>query len=566
MCKFSFLRFVLLVPFICTWCFVEPYDIAVKWPTIGIAVLVRNKAHTLPYFLTCLHDLDYPKDRIYLWFHSDFNEDKSDEILTKWVERYESDYNGVQLTTNSSSIGQLQPDQEHPHHWSPQHFEHVINLREQALDFIRKLWADYIFMVDADVFLTNKDTLKDLVKKQLPVVAPMLISDGIYSNFWCAMNEYYYYKRTDDYMPILQREQRGCFPVPMVHTAVLADLRRRASDALGYRPPRHAPLDDIIAFALHAQKHDIPLHICNEQLYGFAPVPLEATDDPSSDLEQLVNVKLEAISRHYPLPLDPLLAHYVTYPKPWKYGMSEIYMINLDRRRERREMMEQSFKELGMSVKLFKAIDGRQLDMSDLRSPSITLMQGYEDPYHRRPMKAGEVGCFLSHYFIWKEMVANQSEVALVLEDDIHFVPFFRLRFLTLMNEIKDMDWDLVYIGRKILSDADEPYVSEHTTAPYYSYWTLGYVLRLSGAEKLLAARPLDRLLPVDEFLPIMFDKHPNATWKANFPNRNLKALSAAPLLVHPTHYTGQEGYISDTEDSAVVAPGTPGENVRNEL
>lgn len=39
-------------------------------------------------------------------------------------------------------------------------------------------------MVDADVFLTNKDTLKDLVKKQLPVVAPMLISDGIYSNFW----------------------------------------------------------------------------------------------------------------------------------------------------------------------------------------------------------------------------------------------------------------------------------------------------------------------------------------------------------------------------------------------
>ena len=29
------------------------------------------------------------------------------------------------------------------------------------------------------------------------------------------------------------------------------------------------------------------------------------------------------------------------------------------------------------------------------------------------------------------------------------------------------------------------------------------------GARKLLAAEPLKNLLPVDEFLPIMFDKHP---------------------------------------------------------
>lgn len=42
-------------------------------------------------------------------------------------------------------------------------------------------------------------------------------------------------------------------------------------------------------------------------------------------------------------------------------------------------------------------------------------------------------------------------------------------------------------------------------------------------------------------------------TWKAHFPNRNLEAYSSAPLLVHPTHYTGQDGYISDTEDSDLV-------------
>jgi hypothetical protein len=34
---------------------------------------------------------------------------------------------------------------------------------------------------------------------------------------------------------------------------------------------------------------------------------------------------------------------------------------------------------------------------------------------------------------------------------------------------------------------------------------------------------------------------------------RNLKAVSVSPRLIHPTHYTGEEGYISDTEDTTVI-------------
>lgn len=38
-----------------------------KYPTVMIALLIRNKAHTLPYFFTYLENLNYPKDRIALW-------------------------------------------------------------------------------------------------------------------------------------------------------------------------------------------------------------------------------------------------------------------------------------------------------------------------------------------------------------------------------------------------------------------------------------------------------------------------------------------------------------------
>lgn len=121
---------------------------------------------------------------------------------------------------------------------------------------------------------------------------------------------------------------------------------------------------------------------------------------------------------------------------------------------------------------------------------------------------------------------------------------------------------------------------SDQLVYPSYSYWTLGYALSLRGAKKLLgmpyirfdcpngilsnqsfyslvfvdlAAQPLDKMIPVDEFLPIMFNQHQNVTWKNAYPTRNLIAWSAAPLLLFPTHYIGDDGYLSDTEESAII-------------
>ena len=36
-------------------------------------------------------------------------------------------------------------------------------------------------------------------------------------------------------------------------------------------------------------------------------------------------------------------------------------------------------------------------------------------------------------------------------------------------------------------------------------------------------------MVPVDEYLPIMYDRHPNSTWKLFFNNRNLKEYSCFP-------------------------------------
>lgn len=36
-------------------------------PKVMIAILARNSAHSLPYYLDCIDRLDYPKDRIAIW-------------------------------------------------------------------------------------------------------------------------------------------------------------------------------------------------------------------------------------------------------------------------------------------------------------------------------------------------------------------------------------------------------------------------------------------------------------------------------------------------------------------
>lgn len=84
------------------------------------------------------------------------------------------------------------------------------------------------------------------------------------------------------------------------------------------------------------------------------------------------------------------------------------------------------------------------------------------------------------------------------------------------------------YLGRKILEEG-ETKVTSHTVKPLYSYWTLGYVLTFRGAEKLLKANPLKKLLPVDEFLPIMYNAHPkyvqNAIRKEELHEKESKTL-----------------------------------------
>lgn len=88
-------------------------------------------------------------------------------------------------------------------------------------------------------------------------------------------------------------------------------------------------------------------------------VPLESGDPLDADLEQLTNLKLEILGYQLEIPLSPALKKFVKYPKKDRLGMDHIFMINLERRSERRLRMEQCFDELGIEAETLAAVDGR---------------------------------------------------------------------------------------------------------------------------------------------------------------------------------------------------------------
>lgn len=125
-------------------CVVYSLDAGNKAPTIFVAVLARNKEITLPYFLSLLQEQDYPKDRISLWIASDHNEDNTVLILNTWLSDVSDKYHSVVTEIQDSGSGF--PDENGPAHWSLSRFNHVISLREKALNTARKNWADFILV------------------------------------------------------------------------------------------------------------------------------------------------------------------------------------------------------------------------------------------------------------------------------------------------------------------------------------------------------------------------------------------------------------------------------------
>ncbi len=232
--------------------------------TVLLAILARNKAHVLPQFLNCVDHLDYNKQLMTIYINTNNNQDETEEIIKDWVNQHEQKYKQVIFEKHDIKDAEVT----RPHEWTAERFKILAKIRNKSLEQAQKHNCDYYFVVDCDNFIAPY-TLKELILKDKPIIAPMLkaIPEPVdyYSNFFCAVSESGYYQSHPDYIKILNRSELGTFKVPLVHCTYL--IKSCYIDKLNYVDETNH--HEFVIFARSARNNQIDQYICNEKPFGF---------------------------------------------------------------------------------------------------------------------------------------------------------------------------------------------------------------------------------------------------------------------------------------------------------
>src|SRR6202007_2219105 len=104
-------------------------------------------------------------------------------------------------------------------------------------------------------------------------------------------------------------------------------------------------------------------------------------------------------------------------PTSLKMGRSIVraYVINLVRSTERRAHMVAELSKCAVEYEFIEAVDGSDLDLNDPRITDVIAASFLS----RDSFRSGVADCALSHDNVYRQILADGLERALVLEDDI---------------------------------------------------------------------------------------------------------------------------------------------------
>lgn len=93
----------------------------------------------------------------------------------------------------------------------------------------------------------------------------------------------------------------------------------------------------------------------------------------------------------------------------------------------------------------------------------------------------------MSHTRIWRDIVDKGHEVSLIFEDDVRLVPNFNLKLKLILEEVKDLEWDIIHLGPLI------PIIKRQITSNVYEGQPLGthaYLISLECAKRIASFDP----------------------------------------------------------------------------
>ncbi len=161
-----------------------------------------------------------------------------------------------------------------------------------------------------------------------------------------------------------------------------------------------------------------------------------------------------------------------------------VYVISLQRDLKKRAHISQQLNSLGIPFEIVNAVDGKELDLSQIKErlkDDMLKYRGYE-------LTRGEIGCYLSHYNLWQKIIAEKIPYALILEDDAILADDVG----EIINALPNVDWcwDIVRLSatrkrkiNRILQSIGKDRFLVRYRSP--AEGTVAYIITLSGAKIL---------------------------------------------------------------------------------
>ena len=186
-----------------------------------------------------------------------------------------------------------------------------------------------------------------------------------------------------------------------------------------------------------------------------------------------------------------------------------IFIINLKNRRDRKARVINELEYHKIKGVFVEAINGKNLNID-----RVHINQIYKPNYTYRPLRKGEIGCYLSHIACWDLILKSGKSYGLVLEDDVVFADDFKYLFNDMFNHIinpkNNIEWDIIMLGRRCdakLFYEDCTVGKEIYKSAFYpsfvGYGTFAYIIKTDTIKKLLNAtfpifKPIDVVI-IDE-------------------------------------------------------------------
>lgn len=198
----------------------------------------------------------------------------------------------------------------------------------------------------------------------------------------------------------------------------------------------------------------------------------------------------------------------------------KIYVISLAHREDRRKNIQQEMKKFDTDITFFDAVYGKERTNDKVW---YALSKSIINPKTISKLLPGEIGCLLSHYMVWTDILLHMKEDKwyLIVEDDCAFHSDLTIEYL--QNAMKHIPSDakvLKFAHLNLYGRSVQPYNDYWYKLTGNSFSTMCYAVHSSTIKSFLSHTydsPIDHLVLNNAYVINWNDFHLDSTFIMNY-------------------------------------------------